>query len=376
MKSAGNFSKLIACGVAATAMLLASSAEAAVNRAIVRAIRGTAEYSVAGAPWKTLRVGQALNPTTSVKTGVSSQVDLFLGDNGPTVRLLADTTLGLDKLNIDRTGVDVVIETFLDLQTGTIQGNVKQLASVSKYEVKTPFTVCAIKGTEYQISADGVLHVIKGAVLVAYGPPGAVQTATINAGQTFVPRPSTAPPNTPPTVRPTSPDDNLQPTIPADFVLPSREIPPTWPPVKVSFEHWTELGKERVFEHGPQAPIERTVQQVRQLSPKETVDLIIKGGVNVDVLLAPQLPVETRTKVQNELIARTAELPVAVIVDLIEQNPIQIEELIKKVVQLPPVKQVEVRERLLAEIKDIPPPVRDLPSVGGFISPTTGRPAG
>ena len=112
MKSVGNCSKLIACGVAVTAMLIAASAEAAVNRAIVRAIRGTAEYSVAGSDWKSLRVGQALSPTSRLKTGVSSEVDLFLGDNGPTVRLWQTQRL-VEKLNIDRTGIDVVIETFL-----------------------------------------------------------------------------------------------------------------------------------------------------------------------------------------------------------------------------------------------------------------------
>ena len=376
MKSVGNCSKLIACGIAVTAMLIAASAEAAVNRAIVRAIRGTAEYSVAGSDWKSLRVGQALSPTSSLKTGVSSEVDLFLGDNGPTVRLLADTTLGLEKLNIDRTGIDVVIETFLDLKTGTIQGNVKQLAAASKYEVKTPATVCAIKGTEYQISADGVVHVIKGAVLVAYGSPGAVQTATVNAGQTLVPAPATAAPNTPPTVRPTSPGDNLQPTIPDDFVVAAREVPATWPPVKVSFEHWTELGKERVFEHSPHSPTERSVHQVKLLPAKDIAELILKGGVNVDVLRSPLLPLELRTQVQNELIARTSELPAQVIADLIQQSPTQIQELISKVGQLPPEKQVEVRDRLLAEIDEIPAPIRDLPSVTEFISPTTGRPAG
>ena len=224
MKSIGSFSKWIACGVAAASFFVASSAEAAgVGRAVVRAIRGTAEYSVQGGQWSTLTVGKALGPTSSVKTGVNSQVDLFLGENGPTVRLLADTTLGLDKLNIDRTGVDVVIETFLDLKTGTIQGNVKTLAAASKYEVKTPFTVCAIKGTEYQISADGTVSVLKGSVIVAYA---GARTQTVNAGQTFIPP---AQPTGQPTVRPSRPDE-VPPSVPVTFPEPPPPAPVTAPP--------------------------------------------------------------------------------------------------------------------------------------------------
>lgn len=225
MKFAGILSKWVGCGIAASALMMASSVEAAVGKAVVRAVRGTAEYSMSGGDWKTLTVGKVLGPTSSVKTGVNSQVDLYLGDNGPTVRLLADTTLGLDKLNLDRTGVDVVIETFLDLKTGTIQGNVKKLASASKYEVKTPFTVCAIKGTEYQISADGTLHVISGSVIVAYKGP---QTATVNAGQTFVPPAPTAQPGTQPTIRPTQPSE-APPSIPTDFEGPIPQAPVTAP---------------------------------------------------------------------------------------------------------------------------------------------------
>ncbi|MBI4659211.1 MAG: FecR domain-containing protein [Verrucomicrobia bacterium] len=174
-------------------------------------------------------MGKVLGPTSSVQTGVNSQLDLYLGDNGPTVRLLAETTLGVDKLNFDRTGVDLVIETFLDLKTGTVQGYVKPMAVASRYEVKTPFTVCAIKGTEYQISADGVLHVMKGSVIVAYGVPA--NTYTVNAGQTFVPPAPTAAPGTPPVVRSTTPADNVPTALPPEISQPGIVEPIVEAPV-------------------------------------------------------------------------------------------------------------------------------------------------
>jgi hypothetical protein len=228
MKSIGTLSRWIACGVVAASALLATTSEAAVGRAIVRAVRGTAEYSVQGGEWKTLTVGRVLGPTSSVKTGVNSGVDLFLGENGPTVRLLANTTLELRTLNIDQAGVDAVIETFLNLSTGTIQGNVKTLAAASKYEVQTPSTVCAIKGTEkgteYQISADGTVNVITGSVVVAYR--AGLPTVTVNAGQTFVP-PSA--PTAQPTVRPTQPTE-VPSSIPDLFIPEPPPTPPAAPP--------------------------------------------------------------------------------------------------------------------------------------------------
>ncbi|MBI4660455.1 MAG: hypothetical protein HY735_16585 [Verrucomicrobia bacterium] len=64
-------------------------------------------------------------------------------------------------------------------------------------------TVCAILGTEYQISADGKHHVIKGRLLVAY----ALGRYRVNEGQTFVPPADPKAPGAMPTVRPTRPDE-------------------------------------------------------------------------------------------------------------------------------------------------------------------------
>jgi hypothetical protein len=232
MKPVGSFSKWMICGVAAAAVL-AVVVEAAVGKAVVRTVRGTAQYSDKGGELKSLRVGKVLGPGSTVKAGVSSTVDLFLGDNGPSVRVTSDTTLDLDKLEIDRTGVDVVIETMLNLKTGTIQGNVKKLADASKYEVKTPYTVCAIRGTEYQISADGVHHVITGSVLVAYTNPstGVVTTHPVNQGQTFVPPVDPRVPTQVPQVLPTT---QLPPTVPPPLPPIGEPAPgPTEPPITV-----------------------------------------------------------------------------------------------------------------------------------------------
>jgi len=207
MKPLGNLSKLMAYGVALVAINLIPAAEAITGKAVVRSIRGTAAYAEQGGEYQDLRVGKVLGPGTYVKTSPSSQVDLFLGDNGPTVRLLADTTLGLDQLEVDRTGTDIIILTQLNLTQGTIQGSVKQMHPASRYEVKTPFGVAGIRGTEYEISVDGTVRVWEGSLLVAYTNPvtRVVTTHTVNTGETFTPPVDPQAPNAVPQVGPTPP---------------------------------------------------------------------------------------------------------------------------------------------------------------------------
>jgi hypothetical protein len=172
--------------LACAAFLSAGTAQAAPeqNKAVVRAVRGTANFSTdRGANWKALKVGTSLNQNSVIRTAPGSSVDLFMNENGPAVRVTENTTLGIDRLTIDRTGVDNVIETQLDLRNGRILGNVRKLAAASKYEVKTPQGVAGIRGTRYDISADGTVRVIEGQVVVVYIVNGVASTATVNAGQ-------------------------------------------------------------------------------------------------------------------------------------------------------------------------------------------------
>jgi hypothetical protein len=209
MKSVSSFSRWTGYGAALALLLAASAAQAAVGKAVVRAVRGTASYSEQGGDWKPLKAGKVLDPGSSVKTGVASQVDLFLDENGPIVRVIEDSTLGIDKLDVDRTGAETVIETQLDLRQGTIQGVVKKLAAASKYEVRTPTTVAGIRGTEYEISANGVSHVIVGSVQIAYTNPVTkkISTHLVNEGQTFIPPTAPETSGATPTVRGTRPGE-------------------------------------------------------------------------------------------------------------------------------------------------------------------------
>src|SRR5439155_16866129 len=81
---------------------------------------------------------------------------------------------------------DVVTETQLDLKAGRITSNVKRMSAASKYEVKIPNGVAGIRGTIYDITAEGVVRVSAGSLVLAYvGADGTVVTQVVMGGQQF-----------------------------------------------------------------------------------------------------------------------------------------------------------------------------------------------
>lgn len=194
MRPVGAISRIMGFAVAVAAFVATTHVQAAAeqNEAVVRGVRGTANYSTdRGSNWKDLRVGTRLKQNSIIRTAPGANVDLFLGDNGPVVRVTENTTMGIDRLTIDRSGVEKIIETQLDLRSGRILGNVKKLAAASKYEVKTPQGVAGIRGTRYDISADGRVSLTEGNAVVVYVIGGRTSTGNVGAGQTIRP-PTTA----------------------------------------------------------------------------------------------------------------------------------------------------------------------------------------
>src|SRR5207245_11411990 len=103
--------------------LVVSSVQAAeAGKAVVRSIRGDAQYQEAGGQWLPLKVGQVLKAGSTVRTANDSHADLFMDQNGPVVRLVENTTLGLDKLNYTASGAATIIETQLDVNSVRLGG--------------------------------------------------------------------------------------------------------------------------------------------------------------------------------------------------------------------------------------------------------------
>ena len=155
-----------------------------------------------------------------IQTAAKSSVDLSMGGSGAMpsvggggaagggggmsyqpsaqqnmVRIWENTLLGVDKLTSTQTGADVVTDTQLDLKAGHIFGTVKKMSAASKYEVKIPNGVAGIRGTVYDITADGVVKILSGSAVLAYvGPNGSVVTQVVMELQMFDARTGTLSP--------------------------------------------------------------------------------------------------------------------------------------------------------------------------------------
>ena len=206
---------LLACGLAVLALSLLTSAQAEARQATakVRAIRGTAQVSANGGGWATLKVNDILKAGSVIKTGPESTVDLFV--NNSVVRVTPETTMGLDKIAINETGTENVTETQLNLKSGRIIGNVKKLASASRYEIKTPTGVAGIRGTDFDITVTPlgnglykfVVTSISGTIVGSgSNSQGVIRTAVVNTGETW------------------SPDDDLVQLLPAPVLAGLKTI--------------------------------------------------------------------------------------------------------------------------------------------------------
>lgn len=139
------------------------------NKGIVRAIRGDCQSSPDnGATWVKPRVGQQVRPGDFVRTARGSSIDLYLGENGPIVRLPEESFLVIQNLDLENTGQEKVIRTELDLRKGRLLFNVKKLAAASVYKVTTPVCAVVAQGGEYSISDTGVVSVVSGDCFVTY----------------------------------------------------------------------------------------------------------------------------------------------------------------------------------------------------------------
>ncbi|MGN6554289.1 MAG: FecR domain-containing protein [Verrucomicrobiota bacterium] len=184
-------------------------------------IKGAARYMTAETPsWRPLKTGAVLKQGTILQTAADSYVDVVLNNPNATandsvalaaaasgvsndssasstshsqpkaeqdaVRIFENTVLGLDKLALTQTGADRVTDTQLDLKAGRILGTVKKLSTTSRYEIKIPNGVAGVRGTIYTISADGVLSVLSGSVVLSFvGPDGNPVTKEVKAGEIY-----------------------------------------------------------------------------------------------------------------------------------------------------------------------------------------------
>ena len=151
-------------GLVVAGLLFTAQANAREGQALVQSISGEVTILANGGKWLPLQTGEMLKSGAVVKTGAKSQADLFLGINGSMLRLAANTELKFNRLAIMESPIEPIAQTEMELISGRVIGNVRKLPMGSSYVIKTPKGVAKVKGTVYDINADGELIVLSGKV--------------------------------------------------------------------------------------------------------------------------------------------------------------------------------------------------------------------
>lgn len=133
----------------ATGALAAESGAATVS-----GLLGLAQYSKPGGTFQPLKVGAVIGPGDVVQTASGSALDLNLGKDIGTVRLLQSTTLGVTALS--STGVE------LDIKGGEVLGRVTKRPPGSQFEIEVPGGVAGIVEGDFRLNSRGYLVLLEG----------------------------------------------------------------------------------------------------------------------------------------------------------------------------------------------------------------------
>src|SRR5205807_2392778 len=159
--------------------LVTSHAQIQSGQVLIKAVKGEATYST-GESWQALKESMVLKRGATIKTGPEATVDLILQYNGTVMRLTPNSTLTFEKLNKESAGEEVITETSLKLLAGSVVGSQRKLASPSTFSINVAGGVVTIKGTEYEVRADGAVSTISGVVHVTYNLPGNKGSVQVN----------------------------------------------------------------------------------------------------------------------------------------------------------------------------------------------------
>jgi hypothetical protein len=154
----------------AAALAISAQASPLKGKAVVRAMRGEAQFNSNDQGYKPVALGMIFSSGTVIHTGEDSQMDLFLPDNGSALRLMANTDLAINTLRVEEIPHGQAFDTILNLNVGRILCYIKGMAGVSRYEVRSPRAMVAIREAGgYEVRADGTIRVDSGTALAKYG---------------------------------------------------------------------------------------------------------------------------------------------------------------------------------------------------------------
>src|SRR5665213_171655 len=163
------------------------------GKAIVRAVHGDVTYQENGS-WMPLKNNSELAAGVSIRTGAASTADIQVNGKSA-VRVTENTTMQIPTMTYTGTRREGDTETMLDLESGSVLGNVKKLSANSRYEIKTPHGVAGIRGTDFEVTVkpqgDGRFVVtftsVTGQLIVSAVVEGNTVVKVLRTGESWTP---------------------------------------------------------------------------------------------------------------------------------------------------------------------------------------------
>jgi hypothetical protein len=162
------------------------------GKATVRAVHGTVEY-LDNNTWLPVKPNMKFAAGVTIRTGADGTADINVNGTASAVRLTNATTLQIPAMSYVGSAREGDTTTMLNLETGSIIGNVKKISANSRYEIMSPHGVAGVRGTDFAVEAiptpAGTFNVtfssITGVITVSAVINNVTVTHTLTTGQSW-----------------------------------------------------------------------------------------------------------------------------------------------------------------------------------------------
>jgi hypothetical protein len=178
---------ILASGMFAAVCLPAFASEVQSGELSVKSVQGNATCSMDHSSWAPLVPGMVLGKGAELETGPGATADVEFEYSGTVIRLRPDSVLELARMDEVVAGENIITDTRLNLKAGSLIGSQRKLAKPSTFTITTPNGSATIRGTEYLVTAAGVVTCFRGEVAVNSSRPGSPTSAEVPAGFSFNP---------------------------------------------------------------------------------------------------------------------------------------------------------------------------------------------
>lgn len=149
--------KTLVCLVMGICLLsMVAPLQAEVGRvAEINSIEGMVWFRKGGTEdWKGATKGMLLLENDEVKTGENSKAEILLDAAGETgkLNLAPNSQMRIETMKQDASSGDKT--TLLDLALGRVLIKAEKLKGNSAFQVKTPTSICAVRGTIFEVSVE------------------------------------------------------------------------------------------------------------------------------------------------------------------------------------------------------------------------------